>query len=121
MQLVAVAAGDVGENGDNVFFLRRFIDNHLFFQRVQLAHQQRVGDVYRLCAADIIHRPLDDVFTVIGHIQHAAVGQYGAHSGNRRWLNIRILYAQFSQRLFDSRVIRMGRTGQRRRQQRKHQ
>ena len=39
MQLVAVAAGDVGEDGNDVLFLRRFVDNHLFFERIQVFHQ----------------------------------------------------------------------------------
>lgn len=94
MQLVAVAAGDVGKDGDDVLFLRRLVDNHLFFQRVQLTHQQRVSDVNRLGAADVVHRPLNNVLTVVGHVQHAAVGQYGAHTANRRRLNVGALHAQ---------------------------
>ena len=74
MQLVAVAAGDIGEDGNHVFFLRRFINDHLFFKRIQVFHQQLVGHVDRLRAAHVIHRPLNDVLSVFGHVQHTAVG-----------------------------------------------
>ena len=74
MQLVAVATGDVGKDGYNVFFLRRLINDHLFFERIQVFHQQLVGHVHRLRAAYVVHRPLNNVFAIFGHVQHAAVG-----------------------------------------------
>ena len=74
MQLVAVATGDVGEHGNHVFFLRGFIDDHLFFQRIQVFHQHLIGHVHRLSAAHVVHGSLNNVFTVFGDVQHAAVG-----------------------------------------------
>ena len=113
MQLVAVAAGDVGEDGNNVLFLRRLVDNHLFFERVQVFHQQLVGDVHRLRAAHVVHRPLNDVLAVFGHVQHAAVGQHRFHASHRRWLDLAAGDAEFRQRLFNSGIVRMGKTGNR--------
>ena len=111
MQFMAITTGNIGEDGDDVFFLRRFIDDHLFFQRVQLTGQQRIGDVYRLRAADVVHRPLDNVLTVIGNVYHAAVRQYGANAFDRRRLHVRTLHAQLRQQLLDRRAIGMRRTG----------
>ena len=105
VQFMTVAAGNIGEDGDDVLLLRRFVDNHLIAQRVQLTQQQLVGDVDRLRAAHVVHRPLDDMFAVVGHVQHAAVGQHRAHPGNRRWLNIGALHTQLRQRLFNCRAI----------------
>lgn len=45
------------------------------------------------------------MFAVVGHVQHAAVGQHRAHPGNRRWLNIGALHTQLRQRLFNCRAI----------------
>ena len=112
MQLVAVAAGDIGEDGNHVFFLRRLIDDHLFLERVQVFHQQLVGHVDRLRAAHVVHRPLNNVFAVFGDVQHAAVGQYRFHPGDRCWLNIAAGDAKLSERLFDSGVVSMGETGE---------
>ena len=36
MQFVAVTTGNISKHGDDVFFLRRFINDHLFFKRIQL-------------------------------------------------------------------------------------
>ncbi|MOA05840.1 hypothetical protein D3C78_1254500 [compost metagenome] len=83
MQLVAIATGDVGEHGDHVFLLWRFVDDHLIFQRFQLAGQQLVGDVNRLFATDVVQRALQNVFAVFGHVQHAAIGQYGFQAVHR--------------------------------------
>ena len=121
VQFMAVAAGDVGKDGNDVLFLRRFIDNHLVAQCVQLTDQQLVGDVDRLRAAHIVHRPLDDVFAIVGNVQDAAVGQHRAHPGNRRRLNISTLHTQLRQRLFDRRAIGMRRAGKRGCQQSEHQ
>ena len=97
MELVAVATGDVGEDGNHMFFLRRFIDDHLFFERIQVFHQQLVGDIDRLRAAHVIHWPLNNMFAVFGDIQHAAVSQYRFHPGNRCRLDVAAGNAQFSQ------------------------
>ncbi|MGQ7180362.1 disulfide isomerase DsbC N-terminal domain-containing protein [Escherichia coli] len=35
-QFVAVTTGNISKHGDDVFFLRRFINDHLFFKRIQL-------------------------------------------------------------------------------------
>ncbi len=94
MQLVAVTTSDVGENGNDVFFLRRFVDDHLFFQRVQMLHQQLVGDIHRTCAAHVVHRSLNNMFTVFSYVQHAAIGQYGFHARNRSRLNLGALHTQ---------------------------
>ena len=85
---MAVATGDVGEDGNDVFFLRRFINDHLFFERVQVFHQQLVGYVDRLCTAHVVHWALNNVFSVLGHVQHAAVRQNRFHAGNRCRLDI---------------------------------
>ena len=121
MQLVAITAGDVGKDGNDVLLLRRFVDNHFVAQRVQLPQQQLVSDVDRLRAAHVVHRPLDDVLAIVGDIQHAAVGQHRAHPGNRRRLNIGALYTQLRQRLFNCRAIGMRRPGKGSRQQGEHQ
>ena len=42
--------------------------------QIQVFHQQLVGHVHRLRAAYVVHRPLNNVFTIFGHVQHAAVG-----------------------------------------------
>ena len=110
MQLVAVATGDVGEDGDNMFFLRRFVDDHLFFQRIQVFHQHLVGDIHRLRAAHIVQRPLKEMFAIFGDVQHAAAGHDGFHSGNGRRLNVAAGDAKLSQRLFNRCVIRMRQT-----------
>ncbi|MNE90090.1 hypothetical protein D3C80_1875660 [compost metagenome] len=94
MQLVAIAAGDIGKHGDHVFLFRRFVDDHLIFQRFQTGHQQLVSHVDRLTAADVIQRPLQHVFAIFRHIQRAAFGQYGFQTGDRRGLHVCLLNAQ---------------------------
>ncbi|MPN11371.1 hypothetical protein SDC9_158672 [bioreactor metagenome] len=82
-----------------------------------MLHQQLVGHVDWRRAADIVHWPLNDVFTVFCHIQHAAVGQHRFHPGNRGGLNIRALHAQFRQRLTDRGVVGVCQAGKRSGQQ----
>ncbi|MNV79010.1 hypothetical protein D3C71_1725400 [compost metagenome] len=83
VQLVAIAAGDIGKHGDHVLLLRRFINDHLIFQRFQFAGQQLIGDVDRLFATDVVQRALQNVFAVFAHVQNAVIGQHGFQAAHR--------------------------------------
>ena len=109
MQFVAITTGDVGKHGDHVFFVFGFVDDHFFFQRFQLCHQSLIGHVDRLSAADVIHRPLQNVFAIFGNVDNAAVGRNSAQAVDWCLLNIGIFHAQFIQRGVDCRIISMHR------------